>query len=567
MLLPRSRSTSLSLKSPPTSSSFFDLYEQLGIWPSVDDQVKAGEPEVKSAETVSPANDGAPPERSLPSLPSEASELWSESWAEAIGSFPFVETSEVSTVPLDEDEDPGNMADTSVSTVDQVDWLQTPVDAGDESQQRQQSASTLLEGKVPAGGAAGLYRAPPAQDSAPRGRRGSSSSSDAGRGRRGASSGDDSESDMASETESDDDSDDVPLGQRIPGAVEVQRDMRAKEKARRQKRRKPVAKKALPRVESGVEHVETLSDANTWNGEGGVAAEVLRRKLEAVVASGPVAGPSVLPPRQLQAEDFARQLSQRQAEVDRRPTIQDKHHVLRGQRSFTNPQTSPIVGADLARRHTDRRSGPSTSRAPPLPLNAASTSSSLTRRDKASVGLGFGDFGKRKESDAHSYLSVQGHGPESSEMRSRQLSLSGSLKSAQSSRKPSLTPLHVGSQTRPESPSNSPRIRNLTKSPLLHLASEEPERSRSSSGSAPQPKAPLAIVKSEVLVQQRAFVGSLQGKALQLEIGHTTRARDVLDWATKNGDLVPGGEEWVMYEIFAELGCGEFSPYETHSLT
>ena len=34
ILLPRSRSTSMSLKSPPTSSSFFDLYEQLGIWPT-----------------------------------------------------------------------------------------------------------------------------------------------------------------------------------------------------------------------------------------------------------------------------------------------------------------------------------------------------------------------------------------------------------------------------------------------------------------------------------------------------------------------------------------------------
>lgn len=34
VLLPRSRSTSMSLKAPPTSSSFFDLYEQLGIWPT-----------------------------------------------------------------------------------------------------------------------------------------------------------------------------------------------------------------------------------------------------------------------------------------------------------------------------------------------------------------------------------------------------------------------------------------------------------------------------------------------------------------------------------------------------
>ncbi|ADV24305.1 hypothetical protein I305_04964 [Cryptococcus gattii E566] len=40
MLLPRSRSTSMSLKSPPTSSSFFDLYEQLGIWPKGETEEK-----------------------------------------------------------------------------------------------------------------------------------------------------------------------------------------------------------------------------------------------------------------------------------------------------------------------------------------------------------------------------------------------------------------------------------------------------------------------------------------------------------------------------------------------
>ncbi|TYJ54436.1 hypothetical protein B9479_004946 [Cryptococcus floricola] len=43
VLLPRSRSTSMSLKSPPTSSSFFDLYEQLGIWPKGENKDKVDE--------------------------------------------------------------------------------------------------------------------------------------------------------------------------------------------------------------------------------------------------------------------------------------------------------------------------------------------------------------------------------------------------------------------------------------------------------------------------------------------------------------------------------------------
>ncbi|WVQ76715.1 hypothetical protein IAR50_006389 [Cryptococcus sp. DSM 104548] len=59
VLLPRSRSTSMSLKSPPTSSSFFDLYEQLGIWPKGENKDKVDEEkeddliqELKNGDTV-----------------------------------------------------------------------------------------------------------------------------------------------------------------------------------------------------------------------------------------------------------------------------------------------------------------------------------------------------------------------------------------------------------------------------------------------------------------------------------------------------------------------------------
>lgn len=541
VLLPRSRSTSVSLKAPPTSSSFFDLYEQLGIWPTAEEQAKTSEVETPTTEVKAVQVDvNGPPSRTLPSLPSKSSEILSASWEKAIGSFPFVDSPGEAHDNLDDDEDPGNMADTSLSTVDQVDWLQTPADAGDEQHMHRQRVSGQSESK--ANGWAGSYRAPADRNSAPRRRSSSNSSSDESDSRRRTALESGSEE---GETDSGEDSDDVPLGQRIPGAVDVQRDLRAREKAKRHKRKKLASSKA-PKPRPVQEGVETLNEGKQWNGEGGVAAEVLRQKLEAVVSLGPVAGPSVLSPR-LQEEDLARKASQRQAELSRRPT-----QTLRAQRSFTNPQTSPNVGADLARRHTDRRSGPSTSRAPPMPANAVSTSSSMSRRDKAPIGLGLGDFTRRTGDSDHSRLSAQG--AESSEMRSRQRSHSGSQPSAQSSRKPSLAPIITGA-SRVESPVPSPRLRSTQKSPMPHLPHEEPHRQRS--GSSANAKAPLALVKPEILRQQRAFVGSLQGKALQLEISVATRARDILDWATKEGELSTGGDEWVMYEVFAELGCGE----------
>jgi hypothetical protein len=484
---------------------------------------------------------GGPPVRGLPSLPSKSSDILSASWEKAIGSFPFVDSPSEGHNALEDEEDPGNVADTSLSTVDQVDWLQTPADAGDEQQMYRQRVSGQSESK--GNGWAGNYRAPASRNPAPRRRSGSSSSSDASGSRQRTALDSGSEE---SETDSGEDSDDVPLGQRIPGAVDVQRDLRAKERAKRHKRKKLVSSKA-PKPRPVQEGIETIDESSKqWNGEGGVAAEVLRRKLEAVVSLGPVAGPSVLSPK-LQGEELIRKASQRQADLSHRPT-----QNLRTQRSFTNPQTSPSVGADLARRHTDRRSGPSASRAPPMPANAASTSSSMSRRDKAPIGLGLGDFARRTGDSDFSRLSAQG--ADSSEMRSRQRSHSGSQPSAQSSRKPSLAPIVTGA-SRVDSPVPSPRLRSTQKSPMPQLANEEPQRQRS--GSSANAKAPLALAKTEILRQQRAFVGSLQGKALQLQISQATRARDILDWAIKEGELSTTGDEWVMYEVFAELGCGE----------
>lgn len=74
MLLPRSRSTSMSLKSPPTSSSFFDLYEQLGIWPKGEKDEKKDDGIVgKSEESVESDPENTPADGTVKECSGEVS--------------------------------------------------------------------------------------------------------------------------------------------------------------------------------------------------------------------------------------------------------------------------------------------------------------------------------------------------------------------------------------------------------------------------------------------------------------------------------------------------------------
>lgn len=59
----------------------------------------------------------------------------------------------------------------------------------------------------------------------------------------------------------------------------------------------------------------------------------------------------------------------------------------------------------------------------------------------------------------------------------------------------------------------------------------------------------------------KAFVGDLEGNKVTLEVFPETTARDVISAGLRSGDLAESqrGSSWVVVELFAELGCGEWT--------
>lgn len=57
-----------------------------------------------------------------------------------------------------------------------------------------------------------------------------------------------------------------------------------------------------------------------------------------------------------------------------------------------------------------------------------------------------------------------------------------------------------------------------------------------------------------------AFIGSMNGRRIVLELYPETTARDVLHASHSRGELpeLATGTNWAVVEIFAELGYGEF---------
>jgi hypothetical protein len=68
-------------------------------------------------------------------------------------------------------------------------------------------------------------------------------------------------------------------------------------------------------------------------------------------------------------------------------------------------------------------------------------------------------------------------------------------------------------------------------------------------------------------IHVKAFIGTLEGKKVTLEIYPETTPRDVLSEAMRNGELeeLGRGLSWVVVEIFAEIGCGEYVCYRSGS--
>jgi hypothetical protein len=75
---------------------------------------------------------------------------------------------------------------------------------------------------------------------------------------------------------------------------------------------------------------------------------------------------------------------------------------------------------------------------------------------------------------------------------------------------------------------------------------------------AASPSVPAQAART---VQQRVFVGSLQGHCEAVDIDPLTTAADILQMLQSRGVIKCGqseGMDWVLYEFFGEMGCGMF---------
>ena len=278
----------MSLKAPPTSSSFFDLYEQLGIWPSPDKE-KALEIPEQAAEA-----EAKPVQAEISASPS--ARFSTSSWEAAISAFPMVDELRLdfggpSVVDADimQTLQHSPILDDSASDV-QTDAADTS--SGTAVRQSTGSHATSSEAYPSAAQSAGASAFVQSSHSrASRNPSGSGGSSRNSSRQRRLNVGHKKEqpagwsgrlSRSSSGIDSDDNiGDDVPLSRLHPQAVEAQRH------ARRQKRR---ARRADPKILGRNPGAES-----GWDGEGGVPPDALVPRLEQLISNGSTgrASPSV----------------------------------------------------------------------------------------------------------------------------------------------------------------------------------------------------------------------------------------------------------------------------------
>ncbi|KAL7424585.1 hypothetical protein Q5752_000269 [Cryptotrichosporon argae] len=531
VVLPRSRSTSLSLKGPPTSSSFFDLYEQLGIWPGVGDGNKEAqsktEPkdilesigmaiETRDDNDVSPAplehveavpeaadvdvevmsdpvlpSDGVEKQDGLPKSPSATFSL--ASWEAAISAFPLVGNPDTN-LPYEGDSILSSLSNIAVASSSE----HTTVGAASDSQSQGTTQQTTNMATDAGEQFTGAYHSGSRRGSGGSGAPGSAGSSRApSPNRAGSLSRDETMYGAASESESeasdanatDEAADDVPLSQLHPQAAAAQRILHADAARRRDLRRaerdavrgRGQSRATMPR------RTARNPGEGAWDGEGGVPADILTRKLERVALT-------------------------RAAGMDAE------------------------VGRPAAFARTPRRAGTL-----PLQVGSKDTEAGPSRLARHPTAV------QERGGDRHAHVTQalsrakSVHHPQSSGM--------GVERSTSSCR---AEPLPAPPPSAPASRS----ARSRTQSSASHTHRPPPV-----DASPPVPPGPAAAMRARPVLARCRIEGS---REVQLEIYADTVARDVLHMARSRGDLAEPGpcasssssslSGWAVVEVFAEGG-------------
>ncbi|WWC59133.1 uncharacterized protein I303_101681 [Kwoniella dejecticola CBS 10117] len=333
VLLPRSRSTSMSFKSPPTSSSFFDLYEQLGIWPSAEKDKKeiheeSGEisavkdqaiqdpqlgTETKTTTAVEDDKENISPPSDAQSsiemdlehavdITEDASHLQANmprsdtnssiaSWNVALNSFPTAPGGDVLDfgLPYVADEEGLDSMVASTQPHDQSDALsivavaassrnsshQTTVD-NSMSTDKRGSGSTVTHAT-----SVGMSYLASSSSSKHRGRGRASGSGNSSRESTPPGSRDHRTDHEQVSEESEDD--DVPLSKLHPEAAAAQIQRRETKKKIRQARKYQDAQAVVEKKRKEKTQGRNPGGGTDWDGEGGIPPEILFKKLEVVV--------------------------------------------------------------------------------------------------------------------------------------------------------------------------------------------------------------------------------------------------------------------------------------------
>ena len=579
VLLPRSRSTSMSLKAPPTSSSFYDLYEQLGIWPTPEKDKALADKALSGVGKDS--EDDAPPSTKEDQDTTDASiqaqfqvststSFSTTSWEATIGAFPMVNHLLTSTLDF------GEPVVGDADIVETLDQYPSNDDAasdvlGDSAVRTSSSGTTQQQQTVRrAPSTTGKHGdAAVTSTSAPTGRTGSygisreasgsgGSSRNSSRNRRprdddhrrareeggwfgGMPSGSSSESDEH------DDRDDVPLSKLHPQAAAARQNTQER---RKQRRADKLREKVRGRMSKQKVAGRNPGGGCNWDGEGGVPPDILVRRLEKVMISRtnelPAQNCSTAPGGVL-----SQRIQSEQIPVHSRP-----HPTLRPQRSFTNHTTADkdIPGNGVQRSQTltrPRSSGRSqrpSSTMPSLPFDSLQPSPTTLQRPTSPASYPAGSRAAVQQGDQP----LQSRpGP------SRQNSNATSSSHGHTR----LAPVPAVTGTADVTRSNT----NATQRSYL---SRQRSRAMSSTASTHQPTGEdnthVRSTTEPVASRERtahlvnAFIGSMNGKRIILETFPETTLRDTLLATHQRGDLVKpaSGMSWVVVEVFAELGCG-----------
>jgi hypothetical protein len=592
VILPRSRSTSMSLRAPPTSSSFFDLYEQLGIWPTPEKEQAEASSSKQEPTSPSPLNNKRSTtfsEFSKEFNPNDHSSLKgtvsespsatfsAASWQAAIDSFPIVEPApsaqaradtsldfglpyvdESSIVAMEDESQDNHPGNESLGPEDAVDGIRGMQAAKEAAQYRarvetnqssssgysaQQLSSTAMSSRQTSDRKSGSR----------------SSSRDSRRRSHKLIEGkwyDDAESSGSDGSEDDD----VPLSHLHPQA-QAKREAAAERRAKRhQKRAERLARTANP---PAAVRESKRNPGGQWNGEGGPPADVLSAKLSALLTfktptmaqqAYPQAGSSSSRPRPSPID--TRALPQRSST---RPMEEYQHSSSSMHRCNTTRSSSghdrsshalPMPPVGLMPSPIFPNDG--FARSPILPQGPYMVPTGYPVGLQPSPNLSHGAQYPSRSTHHHSSAA---HSP--TDFYSGQMN-------AHSAQVP---PPANHSMSRRGTVASSSRVPSDPTRPSHHDTAHQSRQPESQSLS----RAGTASRSSEAKREPGKRIAlRIEGssKRVEVEVWSTTNVREVLSRARPELESAGKDRAWVMCESFGEGGCGElnFSPFSIEKL-